>query len=109
MASDIEFFDELRELIGEEAARAIVRRTAATDSLANDVGVLKDDVRELKGDVRELKDDVHGLEVRVLTAIRGSDEQHRQAESQMFRWMLTFNTSQWLALVGMIVAIVLKG
>lgn len=101
MAEDLEFFEELREHVGEEAARVIVRRTVSTDSLATKT--------DLKGLEAATKTHFHELEVRVLGAIHASDEQHRQAESQMFRWMLTFNTSQWLALVGMIVAIVLKG
>ena len=79
MASNIEFFDELRGLVGEEAARVIVRRTTSTDLLAT-----KDDIRE--------------VEVRLVTEM-----------SRLQRWMLTFHTGQWVATAGLIVAIVLKG
>jgi len=83
MASGLEFFEELRGFIGEEAARIITRRTDSSSVLA-------------------LRDDLRGVEARLSGEIRAT-------ESRMYGWMLTFHAGQWVAMAGLIVAIVLKG
>ena len=115
MVTSVELYEALKKTVGQEAAQLMVDELARTDQVAT-----KADFKALEA---ATKADFKALEAatkadfKVLEAATKADlattkveligELHAM-EARTYRWVLGFFATQWLAIVGLIVTLVVK-
>jgi hypothetical protein len=86
LATGLELYEALKPTVGEEAARVIAEALPMTDRVATN---------------SDIDAAVERLEARL-------DARLGTFEARLFRWILGFFATLWIAMTGMIVAIVTK-
>ena len=100
MAESIELYERLKRTLDEETARMVVNRLGTAEELAT-----KSDLQDLEAATRE---DIQRLERLIIEVRNTLSERMAQLETRVLRWQISFFVPLWIAVLGALIAVLVK-